>query len=305
MSYTKREYRQSLARRLGGFVELTVSFTTGLNYQVNLTPISASDAIPTSAFAYEWVGVPGFSSIPQARIAQDGIDTTSGVVTLERSLGGVVGVNQLVELHTKLPPFALQRPPGPMSVDECVNLALRALLLRDDQVALALVSGQRDYALPSYLDRADRLIDVRVLDAFGTGYVSTHHAWEFREGARGNTLHFPQPFEFSAGSYAARLVVDRPADSLIKTGGVWGDATSGLVNETDEASPDLNAVDEVGLAFCYQTLRDGRAGAARAGWQALYEQQVPRARAVRHFDHSNDAFPDVPRQAEPAASEAA
>jgi hypothetical protein len=310
MSTTRTAARQAVAGELGGYAPGQVlGVATASTLPMPSSVLSTE--LPNTALAYQWALVPSMIAVglAQARITQTGLNGATGVVTLEHPLGGIPANGALVELHSKLPPIGgTQRQGGLLSVDECVNLALRHLLVPDDTgVTLTLVSGQQDYSLTpwQWLDRPSRLVDVRQPNALGTSYVPTHHRWELRESGRGPTLHFPNPYRFTSGSYSVRLDVRRPGDTLIRVGGTWGDSTVGLVNETDAASPDLNTIVTAALPFCYRTLRDNAAPSARAKYADLYGPSVADARRLRLWDSDRDPFSDVPSEQPAAAGKAA
>lgn len=243
--------------------------------------------------------VPGLTAPRQRRVTGGGLAATTGTLTVDAAFGAAVGNGTVFELSPRLPAVhesAASVGNAPYaSLQGCLNEALKHLLVPDDQLSLALVTQQRDYSLAAWpwLDRAARLVDVRALDALGTTYVPTHHQWEVREGGRGATLHFRQPFRFSSGSYSLRLDVLRPADTLIRVGGSWGDSTVGLVSESDECAVEEKDLTIVALAFAYRALRDRSSGATKAWYAGLYEEQVRMARGVRNYDTSADIDPTV------------
>lgn len=299
--------RRKLGQELGPYGVFTAS--GGSTTTLHSNALFQSSELPADFQAYVWAYVPTSAQPRLRRIKRDGLDAAAGILTVDGIFGTPVSAGMVFELSSKLPPA---REPVAnigeatwLGLNEAANLALRHILVPDDALELALVTNQRDYSLStwSWLDREDRLVDVRQLDALGTTYVPTPHTWEFREGARGSTLRLLQPFRFSSGAYSVKLDVLRPADTLIKVGGTWGDSTVGLVNESDEAGADLNQIIPVALAFCYRALRDRSRGLSANTYATLYERQVREARRVRNYDHTNDIDPSIPR--EPATTEEA
>jgi hypothetical protein len=299
--------RRKLAQELGGFGVFTA--TGGSSTTLVCAAAFQSTELPASNLAYAWVYVPGGTGAKQRRVKAGGLDPATGTITVDAAFGASIANGTVFELHSRLPavrePVADQGVANVLGVQECLNLALRHILVEDDTLSLALVNLQRDYSLSSWawLDRAERLLQVREPTADGAAYEPIWRTYEFREGVAGNTLHFPRPYRFSSGSYSVKLVALRPGDTKIKVGGVWGDSTTGYANETDEAGPDLNALVTVGKAFAYQTLRDARRGTDK--YAALYAQWVQMARMVRGYDHSNEIDSTVPTEAAASGGQAA
>lgn len=301
---TLTDARRKLGWAVGGYQVLVAQAGTNTTLQAGWLP---STAKPATAYAYEWVYCPDSVAPKLAQVTQSGLDTVTGTLTVDRFFGTAVALNTVFELSSRLPPGrdsgvgSVTNEADVLSLNDCVNLALRHILVDDTEVLLPLVNTQRIYSLADWpwLDRADRLREVRQPDALSINYLPTSRIWEFHAGARYATLRFRQPFRFSSGSYSVKLDVRRPADTLIQVAGIWGDSTVGLVNESDACAVDLNSIETVGLAFAYRALRDRYTGSARARYADLYVDQLHQARRVHGYDHSNDIDPSVP--AGPAA----
>lgn len=286
--------RRALARALGAPAPFTAASgsTTTL---VCVAPFRSTE-LPDNALANAWIYCPSITAPKQRRVKAAGLAGGSGTITVDDPFGAAVGNGTVFEVHPRLPAIgessALHAEATLPGLHDCLNMALRHLLVQDDSQTIALVDGQRDYnvgLLGAFLDRPERLLDVRVLDASGDGYVSTWHTFEFRESGAGNSIHFDQPFRFKSGGWSMIPVILRPADTLI-TGAT---STVGLVAEDDTSVPDVNATITGALAFAYRALRDNRTGADRARYHALYEQQVRLFRRVHNYDTSNDMDPSV------------
>lgn len=289
-------YRRKLAQELGLFGIFTA--TGGSTTTLVCGNAFGSTELPTDALAYAWILVPSItaSAARQRRVKKAGLDGTTATITVDGSFASAVANGTIFEVHCRLPGVrdaeATESISTMLGVHECINLALRHLLVVDDAQTISLVTAQRDYSLSSltYLDRPERLLDVRQLDATGASYVSTWRTWEFRESAAGSVLHFPSPFRFASGSYSAKLVTLRPADTLIS----GASSSVGLIDEGDTAVPDVNSVVKGGKVFAYRALRDARKGPARAHYAGLYEEAVADFRKCRGYDHTNDVDPTVP-----------
>lgn len=300
--------RRELGRQLGPYGVYTA--TSGSTRGFTCASGFESSVLPTDNQAYVWAFVPAAIAPRLRRVTATGVDGSLSSLTFDGTLGSAIANGTIVELSPKMPPVhesSARVGAAPyFSLQGALNLALRHLLTDDDTgVTLALVSGQRDYSLATWpwLDREERIVDVRVLDVMGTSYVPTSKRWELRPNGRGGaTLHFVEPYRFPSGSYTARLVVRRPADTTIEVGGSWGDSTVGLVNESDEAPVELDQLIPVALAAALRSLRDRSTGAIQARYDERYQQQLAVARGVHNYDHSNDLEGARPAPPTPVAA---
>lgn len=308
MSVSRAVARRKLGELVGPYGVFTA--TGGSTTTVQYTSPFQSSELPSNAFAYQWLYIPATAVV--RRITATGLNGTTGTLTADGGLGMTVVLGTIFELSARLPPA---RDSGAniantfyLSLNDALNLGARHLLADQDDLAVSLVSGQRDYDLSAYgwLDRSERLVDVRTLDPLGGSYLSTSKHWALRSNGKGSALHLMTPYRFSSGSYSLRLVVKRPADTLIKVGGVtWTETTGGATGDTDEYPLELNQLLPVALVYVYASLRDRNRGPSAARYQALYEQQVREARRVRNYDHSNDIDPSVSGAGAPAGPEGA
>ena len=300
---TKVAYRRAIAELLGGY-SLTNNFlTTGDATKLNLTVQGKSTELTTTWLSYVWAFVPSLvATIPQARIKKTGLTIATGIVDLEDTLGAVVATGAEVELHSKLPAVAETHSGLSGSVTEAVDWAIRNLLITDSSATITLASGICDYSLAghvAFLDRAERLLDVRVGDPNALTTGSTAHRWTVYENASGLVLHFEEPFAFLSGPHLAYLVTRRPADSIIAVAGTWGASTAGLVNETDQARSSLNEVTTGALAYCYRQLAARSHGEERATYEALYQVQMAEFASLPNYINRS-AMPAPEQQAEAA-----
>lgn len=306
--------RDVARRRLGELIGPYGVFSSvgGSTTTVQYTSPFQSTEVPSDAYAYQWIYIPVTQVV--RRITLTGTDGSTGTLTADGGLGKTIVSGDKFELSAKLPPARDSSPTvansNYLGLNECIDLACRHLLIDDDTyTTLTLVSGQRSYPLTSYkwLTRADRLVDVRTLDALGSAYVSTHHKWELREAGNASAVFFPDPFRFSSGSYTARLVCRRPAWTLVNVLGLaWTASTTGMTNESDEVDLDLdNELIPVALVFAYGALRDRSRGETREMYDALYQRQLRIARRLKNYDTTNDIDPSVPAEAPAPVSQAA
>lgn len=279
--------RAALGREIGGFGTFVAETGSDQDTIVCTTAFSNTD-LPTTALAYRWAFVPTSVVPRQRQITGTGLIGSSGTIALSGLMGTAIANGTIFELHTMLPAvqtdgnFSQATAPG---LHECLNWALRHLLTPQHDYAITLVNGQRDYDLPVWLDRPERLIAVRQPNALGNDYVDADragHPYEIRESSDGPVLHFDAPYRFTSGSYALRLQVLRPADTWIKVSGVWADSTTGLVDEDDEAGPPVNDIVTVALVLAYEAIRNERHGRAKGIYDALHQRQLVEARKVRY-----------------------
>lgn len=291
---TLTTYRQKLAEALGGAYG-SFTATGGSTTTLVCTAAFGGSVLPTSAQAYAWIYVPSATTPKQRRVTATGVNAGTGTITVDAAFGSAVSNGTVFEVHSLFP---AQRESGADNsiaarpgLRELINQALRMILV-PDVLAISLVTLQRDYALAAYpwLDRPERIVALREpnLDASTTRPSWRHY--ELREDVDGQTLHVPQPWRFSSGSYSASLQVLRPADTKIRVASVWSDSTVGLVNESDEAGPDVNAVVTVASALAYHWLA-ARGGARAAAYGALYAATMAEAAKIRNFDAGLAAAP--------------
>ncbi len=299
MVTTRATYRRRLGEALGGF--FTGSAFSGSTTTIGTAiPAFQSSELPSDALAYAWAYIPDGLGQRLRRITKNGLDGATGVVTVDTPFGAAVAGGTVFEISTKMPPTRegaanLHGEVPLLGLNEALTLASEHLTIQDDALNLTLVSGQHDYSLTTWgwLDRKARLVDVRELNALGTTYRSSGRTWEFREGVRGSTLHFTQPYRFPSGSYAVRLVAQRPVNTLIYRSGTWIETSVGMALDTDALNIDEDVMTRAALPFCYRALRDESKGAAKAMYAALYEEALADARKLDMWDRTNDIEPST------------
>lgn len=280
-------YRQKLAEALGGAFGVFTA-TGGSNTTLVCPGAFAESILPTSALAYAWIYVPGATFPKQRRVTATGLNAGSGTITVDGAFGAPVANGSVFEVHGLFPAMREASADSGMTsrpgLRELINQALRMILV-PDVLSITLQTNQRDYALGAYpwLDRPERIVALREPNLDATTTRPSWRHWELREDVDGQILHVPQPWRFSSGSYVASLQVLRPADTKIRASGVWGDSTVGLVNDPDEAGPDIQAVVTVAAALAYRWLA-ARGGARAAAYGALYEATMATAAKIRYFD---------------------
>lgn len=290
--------RNNLGRELGKYGRFTA--TAGSTTTLTCAAAFQSSVLPTDAGAYAWVFVPGTTAPRQRRITATGLNGATGVLTLDAALGAAVGNGTVFEISRSLPPShessaGVGNAEG-ASLLYCLNRALSHLLVDQRDYAVTLVSEQNDYALPAWLNRADRLLDVLEPTATGATRRTTWRHWELRPDAGANQLHFEEPYRFGSGSHTIHLVVKRPADGFMND----SETSGGFSAEGDSVSVEWNQLRPGALAYAYAALREQRSGAARARMDGLYERFVREFRRVYNYDRANDIDPSVSDEPVPA-----
>lgn len=297
MSVNLRVLRRALARALGA-PPWFVASTGDTSSLVCAAPFKSTE-LPTSELAYAWIFCPDGAAPRQRRVKANGLDPTVGRITVDDVFGAAVTTGTVFEVHPKLPAISEQMATSGEanipSLHDALNDALKHIKVEDDSQTITLVNSQRSYSTAAIvgLDRKERLIDVRVLDAVSGAYVSTWHDYEFRESAAGNTLFFPKPFRFSGGPYTAQIVTWRPANTVVN--GVTN--LYGMAAEADTVAPEEKDILPGALAFCYHTLVTRAVGPARANYERLELFWRGEERKVRNFDASMDITTVAPAEA--------
>jgi hypothetical protein len=299
--------RRKLAQEIGPFGAFTASNALASTTYAECAGAFDSTELPSSAFAYEWFLRTGSTNVAQRRIKKDGLNSGAGRITFDGPLDTAIEFGTTFELFGRLPATTSQTAGGTavvMGLLECLNEALRHILVKDI-VSLTITSGTYDFLLPTWLDSADRLLEIREPNALGTGRTRVWRPWRLDEQVDGNILHFDSPWHFSSGTSSLELHVLRPASTRIQVAGNWTDSTVGLANDSDVCGSDENAIVTVAKVAAYRTLRETRTGADRKRYAELYVAQVQEARRVYLYDHRNDIDPSVPQAAPQAAGTAA
>lgn len=296
---TRVTYRRNLGPMVGPYGAFTTT-AGGSTTAAICTDAFKSTELPTSHFAYDWLYWPSSAAPSVARVTKTGLDPSTGTITLDRALGTSIGAGQGIELSARLPSdrggAVDDDATAIRSLNDCINEAARHIrVLRT--YSLTLVNGQQEYALPAWLNRPGRLIDVRQPNATGTRTVraADHgHAWELIGGTGGvYALRFRVPYRISGGTHMLTLDVESPADTWVKQSGTWTETTGGMTSDVHELMPEVKELNKVALALCYQTIRDTRRGADRAEYDRLYRLQMPIARGAYGYDTDNDIDPSV------------
>jgi hypothetical protein len=265
--------RRLLAERLGGYTLAT----TDSNAADALSIISSDLAggLDPDAYRQAWVLPtqtgsvdPTTSAFKLRRVGNQALNTSTGQlnVTVAWPLSIASGVD--VELHTLLPPVRHDKLPGLRS---CLNAAL-AELWTYTRLSMPGVLGQ-----PSYdLSTANEWLEANAVNELygpALGPTLNPQPWpSFEVIQNSDSIKLGVSPTFNTGD-AATVGVFRPADTWIKVAGVWGTASFGLVNDTDEHLFNPDVLVFVALVHAYHALATQGEASERQTYMALEDKQ--------------------------------
>jgi hypothetical protein len=294
------DYRRGLGYALddlGAYVMASGSTTTAVSNGLKNSATNAS----TDRYNSYWVYVStGAQAGQQWKVKTGGYAPSTGTLTMTTT-GGAPGAGDTIEITHLFP----SNSTGTSALGEdvsyrtIINRALSRLLVLDS-LTLPLTTSQT-YSLAAYpwLDREERLIEVR--EPGPTGGLDIPAGWR-RPFLRldGPTSYLDLTTPFDAGAVGSlTLVVERPADTLVN----GADSTVGLSLDTDTAIPSVNDVVTVGLMEAYRALM-ARGSVAPAGqWAGKFAAQLGECRKLRRWDRSQDV-PEAPPVPAPAGAAA-
>lgn len=257
---TLRNLRRRLAAYLGGWDCALVGVqdepplgdyagTSTDRSRVASSDLAATDrsgALPAAggdAYDGAWLYVPsrqeqrqvtanGLSSSEDAADVLTGTASTEkvGELSLTRALGTALAAGTEVELHRILP--ALDAPRF-LGLHYFINRALEALPM-GDRISVDAAGVYRSTLDYPWLTDAGRVTSVSGPEII-TGITGLRLDHEVRIDAE--TAYLETGIAYDSPDQL-QLDVQRPRSSYIRVGGVWGDSTAGLVNESDEAIGD-------------------------------------------------------------------
>ncbi len=243
-----------------------VSSDLGLS---NLAGTSAE--IPSTAKDFQWMYAP--ASAEQRRIVKNGYNAFNaasdvltghnsganayivGYLTADRNFASTLAANMTVEVLGRFPVNSYEEMPG---LHWAINEALQVMHW-PFKLSVTGVANQFRYDLSSsasWLKRPEQIIRVYRPDGNdGRGpQVMPGKVWIEPDGEK-TYLHIPESVPTGTTFY---VQVRRPSSTWIRVGGTWATSTVGLVNETDEALPEVDRVTAV--AYWQLCLRMARKG---------------------------------------------
>lgn len=264
--------RRRLAEGLGGYSLVTTDGTPADGLSIIASDLAGG--LDVDYYRQAWVfptqtGVdPATSAFKLRRAGQQALNTATGQLNVTAAFPAVVPSGVDVEIHKLLPPL---RHDGMQGLRGCLNSAL-AELWTYARLTIAGVNGQPAYDLSTANDWLD---PGAINELYGPPLASTLNpqAWPGYETIQNSeSIQVGVSPTFSTGD-AATVGVFRPADTWIKSGGVWGSSTSGLVNDTDEQLFNPDILVYVALVHAYHALSTQGEASERGYYRQLEMDQ--------------------------------
>lgn len=261
---TLRSYWQALLEtdELGDYLPLAVSSvaTGGDARRTIICRDLIDEDTNRDATAYTgWLAYVPATAEQRAVRQIGGWTPTTGALLLNGQLDAVLPVNEEVWLIRRLGVLRQQGRPG---LRDAVNAALRDLAIRDYLSLIGTATGNVDVSAYRWLTPS-RILGVRRTWTT-TGYP------ELQPGVphlrRDGDVMLLEPHTTIPLNEAFSLDVARPAHTWIKHNGAWAASAVGLVDELDEAVPDLDVVTPLALWHAYLGLARGP-GQDTAYWE--------------------------------------
>jgi hypothetical protein len=271
--------RRLLAERLGGYTLVRTDGTPS-----DASSIVASDlagGLDPDAYRQAWVyptqtgpADPALSAYRLRRVGTQSLNTSTGSLAVTVAWPSTIPAGVDVEIHTLLPPVRHDKFPG---LRGCLNAAL-AELWTYARLPMPGVNGQASYDLSTANDWLDPgavnelygpPLDPTLNAAPWPGYAVIQNAESVRLGVSPT---------FGTGD-AATVGVFRPGDTWIRTAGVWGSASYGLQDDSDESLFQPEVLAMVALTHAYHALSTQGEASERTYYANLEQRQ--RARVNR------------------------
>lgn len=294
MTSTQKVLRRAVLDELGGSGVYT---TTGAGSTTTLVCTDAfkSSAVPASHLPFAWIHVPTATAPKERRVPQTGLDPTTGTITVDAAYGSSIGSSTEFEVCNLMPLIDSGNKSAGLSVNQCINLALRHLTV-PDLLDVPTVAGAQSYSLATY---AEWLDSIERLDPMSGGPIwdparasgwpkmpSRIHNWRLSFDGGTPTLHFLEK-AYPRSGFIFQIAVKRPAYTLIS----GSESTVGLAADTDTTIANRNDVVTAALVFAYKALAEGRGGWVSGEYADKYVTQLADARRLLAWDHSRDQLP--------------
>lgn len=250
--------RPRLAAMLGHFTLGTVTTQAAsldADRQVISTQLQSAE-LPPAHLDGLYLYVRDGAEAGAQRLVQGGAyDGPYGVATVDQKYAsGPLAPGTAFELSV-LPARAWH---GMTGLNDCINLGLETLGLIDliQETIVADADGQAT----TQIDLSGLPWQIAAVDAVYYPRTSTTaerrrempRCWDFVQDAENTTLSF-RYLPANIGD-VIEVKVRRPATTRIKVGGVWGDATAGLVDDSDACLYDAGAVVSAALPIALERL---------------------------------------------------
>lgn len=283
---TLAQYRRALGDEIGGFGVYT---TTGAGSTSTLVCTTAfrSTEQPTDHLAYAWAYVPSATAPRQRRVRDDGLTPGSGTITVDDVFGSSIGSGVEFEVSTRLPLIDDGAKGLRISLNQCIVLGMRRLLVPGSRIDVTTVANQQEYALTAqagWLDDESRIVAIYdPARASGFSRPLTRLRWTLKLDDGTPTLQFIDR-AYPVSGFTFQIAVQRPGHTLVS----GTESTTGPSGDSDTSPLSLNDVVAASKVFAYQALARTTPGAKGAEYQGLYEQQLQAARELPTWDRVRD-----------------
>ena len=286
---TLGDYRRRLAETAGYSTPYTASMGSSRADQVIIADLISAGGLESSFLGNTWIYQPVGPNAGQARrVSYNGLDSSTGTVTLDRAFGNVTPAGTALEVYGRLPPVSME---GRLGLNAIVNRVLDECWTIRKCDVLATVDSQRFFELNDAADPTATLFpwlteEDRIVDMFSRGADAIDSpdaddqlmaTWQWLSGADNPTIQVGRALQTGD---MLRILATVPMSWWIKPnppGTMWSMPFSyrGLLAENDEGLIGLNGMEIVGKAYIYDEL---------SKWglpddQANYRQLASRARA--------------------------
>jgi hypothetical protein len=211
----------------------------------------------------------------------DGYIPTQGICKVHRDYPNLPTVGDLVELWYRIP-RVVDESTGGQGIREIINRALSVCYRVRRLSFTATEDNQRVFDLGDYpwltrKEQVGQIFDAPEDDTTDPFVVHPGGCWLRYDGASPK-LEVAVPFNDDDVFY---VDVAQPAHTYIKSDGVWGDSTVGLVNDDDEALVDQTLLVQVALGYAFEYLSGIVTDSERATWLSMADTQKKRAAALQ------------------------
>lgn len=264
-----RNMRRMLGRRLQGSLHVITTTADGLVSGNSIVSSSGlANQLDANRYRQWWVMPADGVSAGQVRhVGEQGLNPTTGELTVQPAFLAQIVRGTQVELSRLLPPTEMD---GFLGLKECLNLALSECWALD-RVQLSGLDNTVTYTL----DFGDWMDPQAVSEFYGpnrgTSWLEAPWGgWDARRDGSSILLDTAPGF---GASDVMSVQITRPADTMIKRGGVWLDNQQGFVDDADECLLQPEFVIQVALAHAYDALAGTTTGAAANRWALKAQDQ--------------------------------
>jgi hypothetical protein len=293
---TLQDYRIRLAEAAGYNIQTATTSASSAANQVLCTDFLSTE-LETSFLGNTWLLEQAGPNQGQCRRVQyNGLDPTTGTITLERALPNLTPDDTPIEIYGRLPPVKVE---GRLGLNDLANRVLHECWTIQ-KLPLVGVQDQRVYPIGAsfpWLQSEDQIVEIyfRPANSDPNADDSLMINWRFVAGADNPSVEIAQALNAGDTLLIQAYV---PMSYWIGHAGVWSLATTeGLSNDSDQALLPILGMEVVGAAWVYGEL---------AKWglpddQTVFRQLRAQARAAANqWKRLTLMHPEVRKQHWPA-----